>query len=294
MKVHGLVAEKRGNGSVEQILRVLNGRVSQGAVNVLLTGREDGITEQQARDASTLLRLILRSLLEAWIDTGKTQAGEKPWERTFSREVLQDYIERNPPMVQFNGQGHPYLVLFPQVWDERKGISPFVENAANAMFSELQTSEVSSNDAQSLRRILPFAWDAAIALLLQLLDSPARTQLFRCDGCRAYFMRTRAPKKDTPIYHGSWCVRCKDKGGATRTKNSRERRMAEMLCWAVDAWVEWKQDRKHGEREEWVMRKVNAKLGRSRPPIAVNWVTRHKKEIEAEIEWRIHGTQKAR
>jgi hypothetical protein len=40
------------------------------------------------------------------------------------------------------------------------------------------------------------------------------------------------------------------------------------------------------------VQKVNEKLDRSH--IAVNWVTRHMAEIEAEVERRSHGTQKTR
>src|SRR5208282_4982403 len=73
--------------------------------------------------------------------------------------------------------------------------------------------------------------DAAICLFLQWLDSPARTRLFRCDGCGTYFIRTRTPKRDTPIYHGTFCAACKSKGKdrARRTEDSRNNRTEEMI-----------------------------------------------------------------
>lgn len=283
MKVYGFVG---GKGDLRNhLLQALNGRLSHRSVSTLLTGKPDGIEKEMAQPASIVFRFILCFVVDSWINTGKKEGTEQVWERTAYPVLLplQDFIERNPPLLRVTAKG-PALVLFPQNWDEQKKPSAFLKEA----YLSLQRLP----DAQLLAfpsRILPFAYDAAMALFLQILDSPARTRLFRCDGCRAYFMRARAPKKDTPIYHGSWCVKCKGKGGAVRTSNSRDRRTAKMIEWAADGWAQWKQGSGRSKRTEWVAQKVNERLGRSRDPIAANWVTRHKGEIETEVERRNHA-----
>jgi len=133
--------------------------------------------------------------------------------------------------------------------------------------------------------------DGARAMFLQLLDSPACRRLFRCNGCGMYFLRERMPKKDTPIKRGSWCARCKREGRdrIRRTEDGRNERTRQMVRLAADAWPLWRQDRRHGERAEWIARKVNKRLQASWNPIAKNWVTGHKDEIEAELERRRHA-----
>ena len=289
MRVYGFVGEKRGkSSSVEQILRLLNGRLPQPAVNALLIGKRDGLTGNDARNANLALCMTLRMFLGAWIDSGKTEGEENASKRTLTswRNVLQDYLERNPPMVELSEQG-PHLFMFPHVWDERKELSAFAKNAVNTSLSQM--NETPAEEVRSLRRIMPFVWDTAIALVLLLLDSPERTRLFRCDGCQTYFMRARAPKKNVPIYRGSWCENCKGKGSARRTETSRDARTKKMVERAADVWANWKQDRRHGERSEWVAEQVNKKLPANANHIAKNWVTRHQDEIEAEVERREHA-----
>ena len=40
--------------------------------------------------------------------------------------------------------------------------------------------------------------------------------LSRCIECKTYFVRSRSPKKDKPIYWGTYCSNCKVKGDAKR------------------------------------------------------------------------------
>jgi len=94
-----------------------------------------------------------------------------------------------------------------------------------------------------------------------------------------------------PIYHGTFCEKCKNKGGARRTMDSRKRRTQEMVKLAADAWARWTLSRRYGKRSEWVATQVTAKLPRG-GTIKANWVTRHKTEIEAEVERRNDATWK--
>jgi hypothetical protein len=289
MKVYGFVGEKRGkSGSVEQILRALNGRLSKAAVNALLPDNADGIASEKASIARLAFTLSLRMMVDAWINSAKTEEGEQPWKRTFWPLFLQDHVERNPPLLQIAEEG-PCLVMFPHVWDKRKRLPLLVKEPLESMLTQLE--DMKSPSRQFVREIMPFAFDAAIAMFLQLLDSSERTRMFRCDGCRAYFFRARAPKKDTPIYHGSYCANCKGKGKdrARRTMESRTQRTQEKIGWAADAWAQWKPQRRFGERSDWIVKKVNARLPTDQNPIKVNWLTRHRAEIEAELERRKHA-----
>jgi hypothetical protein len=288
MKVYGFVGRERGKNDLRGLLQALNGQLSEQAFRALLFGGEK-VTDADVQITRFLFLKSLRLLVDSWIDSCKTAEYERPWERIVTTSVeshLMAYVQRNPPALDFTSEG-PFLLVAPCVWERPKQLPAFART--KEFFHGL-----GEENRERASQNFPFAFDVALALFLQLLDSPERTRLFRCDGCGVYFMRTRSPKKDPPIYHGSWCAKCKNKGGAERTKNSRERRTAELVGWAADAWEQWKDDRKHGPRMEWILNRVNDRLGNYQNHIARNWVTRHKGEIEAEVERRTHGTQKTR
>ncbi len=289
MRVYGFVGEKRSkSGAAEDILRALNGRFPQPLVNALLTGKADGIAGENAPYARLAFTTSLRAMVDAWINSAKTEEEEQPWKRTYWPLFLQDFVARNPPMLQIAKEG-PCIVLFPHVWDKRKRLPLLAKEAIESMLSQLEDRE--SPSAQFMREITPFAFDAATAMFLQLLDSPACRRLFRCDGCGVYFPRVRTPKKDTPILNGSYCAKCKGKGSARRTGKSRDSRANQMIRWAADVWEEWKPNQPHsyGERAEWVAWKVNKRMPGVWSHIAKNWITRHTDEIEAEVRRRNHA-----
>lgn len=253
MRVVGFV----GNKSIPSmwLLPALNGRLPRLILNGIVTGDENGIADEDAQSAAYSFRRVLREeMVDKWIDSGRTGEAENPWERVAPPLPLA-FVERNPPVLSMDAEG-PYLILMP--WSKGKSLRDAVIDGAMAMF-------------------------------VQLLDSPACRRLFRCDGCGTYFLRKRLPKKGTLIYRGSWCQNCKGKGSARRTDKSRNNRTEQMVKWAADAWVQWKPDRRHGERAEWIARKVNGRLRGSWSHVAKNWVTRHVKEIEAEAERRKHA-----
>jgi hypothetical protein len=286
MEVYGFIGDKRGkSATVEQILQALKGRLPKGAVNALLSSC-DAISPENAPNARLAFTQSLRWMVDVWIHSAKTVDEEQPWKRAFEPLLLQDYLKRNPPWLQMTEKG-PCLVMFPRVWDKRKRPPLATKVVLDSLGIELEDTQ--SPNVQFVREIMPSALDAATAMFLQLLDSSERTRLFRCDGCGTYFMRERMPKKDAPIKRGSWCIECTDKGGARRTDKSRERRTQQMLELAADAREKWKNDRRHGELSEWIVGSVNRGLPASWKPIAKNWVTRHKDEIEAEMNRRNHA-----
>lgn len=259
MRVFGYVGH---NGTATPniwLLPALNGRLPRLILSVIVTGSENGIADEDAEFvAQSFSRQLREEMVDKWIDSGRTGEAENPWERV-APPLLGAFGVRNPPVLSVDAEG-PYLMLMPHTRNEGKSLAAAVI-------------------------------DGAMAMCLQLLDSPTCRRLFRCDGCSVYFMRTRAPKKDTPIYHGSYCANCKRKGKdrIRRTEDSRAERTGQMIGLAADVWPQWKQDRRHGERTEWVAQQVNKRRKSNRGRIAKNWVTRHQAEIEAEVERRKHA-----
>lgn len=259
MRVFGYVGDNgRGTPNI-WLLPALNGRLPRPILSVILTNSEKGIADKDAQFAADSFNRTLREIADKWIDSGRTGEVENPWDRVAS-PLLDAFGVRNPPVLSVDAEG-PYLILMPHTRNEGKSLAAAVI-------------------------------DGAMAMCLQLLDSPACRRLFRCDGCGTYFMRTRAPKKDTPIYHGSYCADCKRKGKdrIRRTVDGRNQRTQKKLKLAADAWAKWTPDHRHGKRSEWVAKQVTAKLQRGET-IRVNWVTRHQTEIEAEVERRNHATR---
>jgi hypothetical protein len=284
MKVYGFVGQpNRSNTGLDALLlRALNGRLTETDLSLFFH-------ELVSEDIKGLmLTRLLRFVVDKWIDSGRNGDEESPWKRRPWRGLIRDYFNQNPPELFFTKNGLSLLVGRPRnAHGDGRGLAWFAE-CVKEIRSQLPDGR--PPDTKSLHS----AADRATALYLQMLDSPITARLFRCDGCGAYFARTRAPKKGTPISRGSWCANCKREGNdrKRRTEESRRRRTNQMIEWGADAWLQWQPERRHrdGEREEWVAHKVN-KRQRWRH-ITANWVTRHQTEIEAEVERRSHATRK--
>lgn len=285
MRVYGFAAQPNRNNSGPDalLLRVLNGRLTGRDLSLFFTGTSGG-----SREGFMLTRL-LRLLVDRWIDSGKDEDRDSPWTRRPWIEPIEDYAERNPPKLLFTKRGLPFLFVGsppPESGEARDSeLARFIEDR----LAQVDGSLVA--DVRFRKALRAAAWSAT-ALFLQVLDSPHSGRLSRCDGCRAYFWRKRAPKRDHPVSRGSWCELCKAKGGAYRADKSRESRRGDMVKRAAEAWTTWKPDQpnRYGSRREWVAKQVSKRLpgGRS---ITGNWVTRHTAEIEAEVERRNHATR---
>jgi hypothetical protein len=282
MKVYGFVGQPSGNneGPAALLLRALNGRLTKADLSLFF--RE---LSSDGRESSMLTRLV-RFVVDKWIDSGRNVDGEYPWKRQPWRGLIRYYMERNPPELFFTKDGLSLLVGSPRyARGEARDLAWFAK-CVEEMLSQLPDRR--PPDAK-YRKVLHSAAVRATALYLQMLDSPISARLFRCDGCGAYFARTRAPKKAHPISRGSWCANCKGKGSARRNENSRDSRTGKMVELAADVWPQWQPERRHrdGERGEWVAHKVNQRQRWKN--ITANWVTRHTKEIEAEVDRRKHA-----
>jgi hypothetical protein len=259
MKVTGLVAaeESAREGCSRNLLRALNRCLPRKAVNVIITGNAD---KDASPAAAEIFHYALRRHVDAWIDSGKSDGVECPYQRVIPHNVLLEYTERNPV-----------------VWD------------IFAPDRELRLLVAPRNTEQSDQK--QAAYDAAVALFIQLLDSPGRARLARCDDCGTYFLRKRMPKRDTPIKRGSFCPEHKGEGAAQRTNATRDRRIKQLIELAAKYWPKCKQEGR--ERSEWVAEKMRLAL-RQNPnaelfqfsSIQGKWATQHQDEIEAEVKRR--------
>ena len=233
---------------------------------------------RETRDAAVKEFLdTLRRLADQWIASGREQLGEQPWSRNvfwvsdaYQERIdrtLQKFMDRNPPPHEFGRDGRlARLEAVSHLWLHKPVTWPFPE--------------------PELGETLARARDHAISEFQKFLESSCPQRLFKCDGCGTYFVRARAPKKETPIYKGTFCeTKCKHKGGARRTLESRNRRLLERVGWVADALESWKPTNRHGPKNEWVLERLNKKLGDGNHK-KVNFLTKHRVKIEAELERR--------
>src|SRR5271154_6407389 len=204
MEIYDGGAQARKKGWAKYLLQFLNGNPR----TVLVFLVRQSSNDKASREAGNAFCATLRSLVDEWIDSGKKGSEEQPSKRTIPLDALNGFIARNPARFELSPRGRLRLCTWPLLYEQTD--------------------------------LLVRARDGATHYFLVLLDSPEPTRLSRCDECGTYFMRTRAPKKETPIYHGTFCADCKNKGGARRTVESRKQRTKKRIDWAADAWVQWK------------------------------------------------------
>ena len=258
----------------ELVAIMLNGK-GRKAILESLAGVTDESQEQKAAMVFEFLN-TLRGLFDQWIASGNIDGVENAWERS----------------VHWTSEAYPNpLVTRLMAYEIRNPAEMLYRPDSRFAIGMLPTSAVLP-EIWGLVYPLVMAREKAVLLLRNLVNcpSPLRERLSRCDACREYFVRARVPKKDTPIYHGSYCASCKGKGKdrARRTVDSRNQRTQEKIKWAADAWAKWTPDHRHGKRSEWVAEQVTGKLPRGEA-IKGNWVTWHRAEIEAEVERRNHA-----
>jgi hypothetical protein len=125
------------------------------------------------------------------------------------------------------------------------------------------------------------ARELATFFFVSLLDSPTRERLFRCDACRTYFVRARAPKEGTPIFRGVFCSLCKASGSAKRNDVHRNKQTSEMVKVAASVWNKWRQSRNHPDQRQWISEQINKQCGTL---IKRKWVSQHLTEILEQVE----------
>jgi hypothetical protein len=238
---------------------LLNGEMPGSIVERM--GELSNATPETREMAVAEFRNTARRLCDQWIDSGKCDGVEDPWRRNINWkteeriplvETLRDYARRNPPRAEPGEDGRFDIWMLPTFPSD-----PILR-----------------------------ARDMGVYHLIHLLDSPIRERLSRCEECSAYFTRARMPKKDMPVYHGTFCQKCKNKGAERRTVKSREQRTKRRIELAADAWNKWRPRARYGKREEWVAQQVNERQPVGWDCIKRNWVKWHMDEIVAEAERR--------
>jgi len=219
---------------------------------------KDEALDQKARKAYVA---HLRSLADAWINTGRHGSVESPLDRKLSRSLRQTlgaWAAGNRPDITFDDSGETVLLMPVTKIDYRSPIAA-AENAAVLLFGVF-------------------------------LDSPFRSRLFKCLRCEAYYYTERQPRG--PIKHGAYCPLHRHAASANRS-NERKRlpEREQKLDLAAQCWNRWpKRITDEGQQAEWVSAEVNRGLGRDCSEIKRNWVTRHRTTIQARAERRYpHG-----
>ena len=236
MKMAGALSDKVRGVTPESIARQLNGKGKDGAAQ----------------------RSALRRLVDQWIDSGKKNGVDSPWDR----------ITPSCDREQFLRSGTLDPIVGP---DER--ITIYFWPMPRAEF--LRTPNW--NLAQAPQRKFAF-WKFEV-----LIDCPTRERLSRCDTCGKYFVRQRMPKKGVSIKTGVFCDRCKVRGSVARTLESRERRKRELVKLAARFWPEWERAKRRTRRSEWVAAQMNQRNPLRAAPITMKWVTQNRAAIEAAI-----------
>jgi hypothetical protein len=206
----------------------------------------------------------LRLLADEWIATARDADGvaEEPCNRRLTRGLkrrLSFWAAANKPDFFFDTSGELVLLL-PVCKLNFKGEGVLIEPREAA-------------EQEAVRRFVFF------------LDSPYRYRLCKCLSCGEYYYTERQPQ-DGPkglIKYGTYCPRHRHVASAKRANEQRrgpaqERRLEIAAKW----WGRWPNevDGDPGKQAEWVARKVNAEANPQWTPIARNWVTRHRAEIE--------------
>jgi hypothetical protein len=184
-------------------------------------------------------------------------------------------MARNPPPNEFGSDGRlARLEAVSHLWLPKPLAWPFPE--------------------PELEDTLARARDFAISEFLKFLASSCPQRLFKCDGrrgCGAYFVRTRAPRKETLIYHGTFCENCKNAGEDKKRRTEEIRSNLAESLWKLAAhhWPNWN-PKIHGQsRSKWVAEMMNEKLVKKGICKTGKWVTQNRVMIEAEVERKNHA-----
>jgi hypothetical protein len=199
----------------------------------------------------------LRKYLDEWIDSGRKDGVDSPWERTIPSDAVDVFSGAFRASLRVRADGRP---------------------AVGYELSDL-----------GVHRLEKFGYkvhgqlEATLRFML-LMDSPDRERVSRCDVCRKIFEHQRRPKKGIVIKHGSFCDSCQGKGRVQGTVRSRERRKNELVALAATFWEQCPQAKQH-KRSEWVAVQMNRKLKlrKGAHPVTKKWVTQNQVAIEAAV-----------
>lgn len=197
----------------------------------------------------------LRTLVDDWIESGRDGTFEDPLKRHLSEALssaLHHWSFRNGPKLSFkHWSGEPSLYM------------PAVRAAETEC---------------------PFqnAWDNAISLFAQLLDSTYRYRIAKCraKAC-TYYYTDRVPRG--PLKYGTYCPAHRQKASAIRAVYRQRNAMNEnRLTIAQGLWGHWPPEyRTDRSQKLWLVSEISERQSKAYPGIKINWVSRHLQQISS-------------
>jgi hypothetical protein len=212
-------------------------------------------SESQRGEAFGTFQRTLREFVDEWINSGRAETvGECPWDRKpslMAREKVRRFWDNNRVRVMINEEGK--LQLRPGITRDFVNLRLRAEDYATLWFS-------------------------------RLMDSESSRRLFRCEHCKAYFVRNNAPRKGIAIKRGTFCESCRNTGGLRRNTDRRGFIQRERLNAAATWLPKYTKTNRDGPLKEWLAKKLNEAMeakGIRADPITSLWVARYWHEIEA-------------
>ena len=267
----------------------------------------------QVTTGGDLVRDLLQDYTDEWLDTGIDSQGQ---ERPFSRQITSTGSARSA-VAGYEYAQHPVvidwnngLVRRRKNFAERLRVDPLEHIAKSGKDAQAKKHKVSTKRSppsfedqlfSGLRdyrerkaRNIPHSYTnmprdveraarlRAACLFHAFMEAPWRHKLGKCKRCHSYFVLKNKPAET--YVRGMHCSDCKSIASAgASAKSKRAERESRLLGLAADVWSLWRHQT--GDRNEWIAEQVSDLFGEKRA-IQRNWVTRHEKEIAAEVKKR--------
>lgn len=195
----------------------------------------------------------MRTLIDAWIESGRDGEVENPLKRHLSEPLMNALIRWS--------SDHRTELSFKRWTGEPSLYIPACRDA---------------NTECPFRN----AWDDAIRLFAQLLDSPYRYRIAKCrfKGC-TYYYTNRVPKG--PLHYGTFCPAHRQRASASRAEYRKRNAIHEdRIKIAHGLWATWPPEcRTEKSQRVWLASQIGRKQSKASDPVKINWVTRHLSEI---------------
>jgi len=212
---------------------------------------------EHARRVAKFYVFCLRTVVDAWIESGRNGLFENPLKRQLSEPLMNALIRWSS--------------------DHRTELSFKWWTGEPTLYIPACRQHDPENPFRN-------AWNDAIRLFAQFLDSPYRYRIAKCrsEGC-TYFYTDRIPRG--PLKFGTYCPAHRQIASAKRSVVRKRNAMQEnRIKIAKQLWGRWPPEaRTERTRLLWLTTELNGKQSKAFPTIKINWVTRHLKEI-AELD----------
>lgn len=223
------------------------------------------------RLAKPYFRMFLRGYVDQWIDSGhgfSSTAADIPKERSIFAKSPQGIVLANR-ITEWLKENPAKIGLLSGHVDIRGELPD--QPPLYFQYNPPQLNESLSTEQGAAK----WGRDLAIYYLIRLIASPAQKRLARCCVCLKYFVYRRAPAQRNETR----CESCND--SRQRTKSSRDKKKAQMLDSAANAWNKWRKSERAPDQREWVALRVNEKFGTE---LTRKWVSQNMAGIQKRVE----------